>query len=172
MSKPEMEQGLAGIRAALKVLKDYYSKVSGDAGSGIISMLEYAEADLTKGLSEMVEIEKMAIIEHEKASKKHALTKLEKDKDVEYKTKEGASLDKALTDVTSDREGVQTELDAVNEYWAKIQEECVAKPEPYAEKKAAREAEIAGLKDGLAVLEGETALIQKHVQHRTLRGVF
>merc|ERR1719321_586043 len=172
MSKIEAETGLAGIKAALKVLKDYYAKVSGDAGSGIISMLEYAEADLTKGLSEMIEIEKMAQIEHEKASKKHAMTKVEKDKDVEYMTKESASLDKTLTDVKSDREGVQTELDAVNEYWSKIQEECVAKPEPYEEIKARREEEIAGLKDGLAVLEGETALIQQHVHRRMLRRVF
>merc|ERR1719191_1168397 len=111
-------------------------------------------------------------MEYTKATDENAMTKLTKDKDVEYKTKELASLEKTLTDLTSDRDGVQTELDAVNEYWAKIQEECVAKPEPYAEKKAAREAEIAGLKDGLAVLEGETALIQKHVQHRTLRGVY
>eukprot|EP00747_Dinoflagellata_sp_TGD_P159489 gnl/TRDRNA2_/TRDRNA2_177898_c0_seq2.p1 gnl/TRDRNA2_/TRDRNA2_177898_c0~~gnl/TRDRNA2_/TRDRNA2_177898_c0_seq2.p1 ORF type:complete len:701 (-),score=244.96 gnl/TRDRNA2_/TRDRNA2_177898_c0_seq2:162-2168(-) len=172
LSKAEQEKGLAGIRAALKVLKDYYSKVSGDAGSGIISMLEYAEADLNKGLSEMIEIEKMAKIEHKKISDEHKMTKMEKDKDVEYKTKESASLDKTLTEAKSDRESEQTELDAVNEYWAKIQEECVAKPEPYEEIKKRREEEIAGLKDGLAVLEGETALIQKHVQRRTLRGVY
>merc|ERR1719261_238782 len=115
MTKAEQEEGLAGIKAALKVLKDYYSKVSGDAGSGIISMLEYAEADLNKGLSEMIEIEKMAKIEHEKISDKHKMTKSEKDKDVEYKTKESASLDKTLTEAKSDRESEQTELDAVNE---------------------------------------------------------
>merc|ERR1719207_223969 len=119
----------------------------------------------------MVEIEKMAQIEHEKITQKHKMTKSEKDKDVEYKTKESASLDKQLTEAKSDREGEQTELDAVSEYWAKIQDECVAKPEPYEEKKKRREEEIAGLKDGLAVLEGETALIQQHVQRRTLRGV-
>merc|ERR1719428_1016612 len=120
----------------------------------------------------MIEIEKMAQIEHKKVSDKHKMTKMEKDKDVEYKTKESASLDKTLTEAKSDRESESTELDAVSEYWTKIQDECVAKPEPYAEIKAKREAEIAGLKDGLAVLEGETALIQKGVQRRTLRGVY
>merc|ERR1719379_2345647 len=111
----------------------------------------------------------MAKMEYKKATDENAMTKLTKDKDVEYKTKEMASLEKQLTDLKADRDGVQTELDAVNEYWAKIQEECVAKPEPYAEIKAAREEEIAGLKDGLAVLEGETALIQRKVQRHTLR---
>merc|ERR1719161_3389257 len=108
----------------------------------------------------------MAKMEHDKATHANANTKIAKDKDVEYKTKESASLDKQLTEAKSDREGEQTELDAVSEYWTKIQDECVAKPEPYAEIKAKREAEIAGLKDGLAVLEGETALIQSLMRRR------
>merc|ERR1719379_2465880 len=112
----------------------------------------------------------MAKMEYKKATDENAMTKLTKDKDVEYKTKEMASLEKSLTDLKSDRDGVQTELDAVTEYWAKIQEECVAKPEPYEEKKKRREEEIAGLKEGLEVLEGETALIQQKVSRRTLRG--
>jgi chromosome segregation ATPase len=45
-SKAELEQGIAGLQLALKVLREYYAKgdasASGDAGSGIISMLEVA----------------------------------------------------------------------------------------------------------------------------------
>lgn len=55
----EIEQGLKGIKMALKVLREYYAK--GDkahdadegAGSGIIGLLEVVESDFTKGLSEM-----------------------------------------------------------------------------------------------------------------------
>jgi len=46
------------------------------------------------------------------------------------------------------------------DYYAKIQERCVAKPESYEERAAKREAEIKGLKEALNVLETETALVQ------------
>merc|ERR1719223_869320 len=50
---PEMEQGLKGVKLALKILNDYYAKAdkahsSADgAGSGIIGMLEVIESDFT-----------------------------------------------------------------------------------------------------------------------------
>jgi len=53
----------------------------------------------------------------------------------------------------------------VNEYLSKIEEECIAKPETYADRKARREAEINGLKEALSVLENEMAFIQKGTKH-------
>ena len=44
---------------------------------------------------------------------------------------------------------------AVMEYWEQLQPMCIAKPEPYAERKKRREAEIAGLKEALTILEEE-----------------
>ena len=76
-------------------------------------------------------------------------------------------LDKSVKELTSDRTGVQTELDAVMEYMVKINEMCIAKAEPYAERKARREAEIEGLQHALEILEGETVLLQ---QSHKLRG--
>merc|ERR1719188_2444691 len=55
----EMEQGIKGVKLALKVLKEYYAKgdkshsAADGAGSGIISLLEVCESDFTKGLTEM-----------------------------------------------------------------------------------------------------------------------
>merc|ERR1719478_1851605 len=100
--------------------------------------------------------------------------KVTKEQDVKYKTKEATSLDKTVAELTSDREGLQTELDAVLDYWEKITEQCVAKAEPYEERKRRREAEIAGLKEALAILEGEAVLLQKRSKlHRrsALRGI-
>merc|ERR1719502_748915 len=62
-NKPEMEEGLEGIKLALKVLRDYYAKedkaheAAEGAGGGIIGMLEVIESDFTKGLAEMISIE-------------------------------------------------------------------------------------------------------------------
>merc|ERR1719191_370920 len=170
-NKAEMEEGLEGIKLALKVLRDYYAKdaahkAAEGAGGGIIGMLEVIESDFSKGLAEMIAIEEEAAAEYEKQTKENEIAKTTKEQDVKYKTKEAKSLDKAVAEYTGDREGLQTELDAVLDYWSKIQEQCVAKAEPYEERKKRREAEIAGLKDALAILEGEAALLQKKAVHR------
>jgi len=118
----------------------------------------------------MIAIEEEAAAAYEKQTKENEISKTMKEQDVKYKTKEAKSLDKAVAELSADREGLQTELDAVLDYWEKIQEQCIAKPEPYEERKKRREAEIAGLKEALAILEGEAALIQKGTMHHvTLR---
>merc|ERR1740123_1086055 len=83
---------------------------------------------------------------------------------------ESTGLDKAVAELSSDRKGVQTELDAVNEYLSSLHKECDEVAETYAERKARFEAEIAGLKEALTILESETALLQRSSK-RTLRGV-
>merc|ERR1719498_1753560 len=63
----EMEKGLNGIKLALKVLNEYYSKAdkahssSDGASSGIIGLLEVCESDFSKGLAEMKAAEESAI---------------------------------------------------------------------------------------------------------------
>jgi hypothetical protein len=169
----EMEKGLNGIKMALKVLNDYYSKAdkahdsSDGASTGIIGLLEVCESDFSKGLAEMNAAEDAAARAYDEQSKENEITKVTKEQDVKYKTKEGAGLDKSVSELTSDKDGVSTELSAVLEYLKKIEEECIAKPETYGERKARREAEIAGLKEGLQVLEDETAFVQTN---RVLRG--
>ena len=97
------------------------------------------------------------------------IEKAAKEQDVKYKVKESKELDKTAAELTSDRTGVQAELDAVLEYLKQIEDECVAKPEAYEDRKARREAEIAGLKAALETLESETALVQRRASRRTLR---
>merc|ERR1719408_309776 len=171
----EMKQGVEGVQKALKVLRDYYSSEgkshsSADgAGSGIIGMLEVVESDFTKGLAEMEATESMAASEYERVSKENELSRTMKQQDVKYKSKEAAGLAKSASETSSDRDGTQTELDAVMEYLGKLDKMCVAKAEPYAEKVARRESEIAGLKEALSILEGETVLMQQNSKH-SLRG--
>jgi len=171
----EMEAGVEAVKKALAVLKEYYSSegkshgAAEGASSGIIGMLEVVESDFTKGLTEMNVAESTAAAEYEKVSRENEMATTMKNQDVKYKTKEATGLDKSVSDTSSDREGVQAELDALLEYLGKLNKMCVAKAEPYAERKGRREAEIAGLKEALTILEGE-ALLQKSTAKRTLRG--
>jgi len=80
---------------------------------------------------------------------------------VKYKTAEAKSLDKAISELTSDRDTADTELSAVLDYFSKIKERCIAKPETYEQRSARREAEIAGLKEALTILEDEAAFMQR-----------
>merc|ERR1719161_859326 len=191
VAKADLEEGITGVQGALKVLRDYYgadeaaflqnnvdallqqpakpeghSKASG-AGGSIIDMLEVIESDFTKNLAEIETEEATAASTYEKVTQENKITRATKEQDVKYKTKEFTSLDKEVAELSGDREGAQTELDAVLEYYEKIKDQCIAKPEPYEERKRRREAEIAGLNDALAILEGQ-AFIQKQT---SLRGI-
>merc|ERR1719491_678629 len=94
-----------------------------------------------------------------------------KNQDVKYKTKASKDLDKTIAENSADRAGVQAEFDAITEYLARIEEQCIAKPEAYSERSRRREAEIAGLKEALSILDSETALLQRlKTGSRKLRG--
>jgi len=172
----EMKQGIEGVKMALKVLKEYYAKsdkshgAAEGAGSSIIGLLEVCESDFTKGLTEMTAEEETAAADYESYSKQYELETTSKSQDVKYKTKEAAGLDKAVSELSSDLSAVTEELDAVLSGLDKLHKMCDAKAEPYAERKARRESEIAGLKEALTILESETALIQRTSKH-SLRGV-
>jgi len=174
-NRPEMEKGVEGVKLALKILGEYYASegkahaAAEGAGGSIIGLLEVVESDFTKLLTEMIATEEQAAAAYEQQTKENEVTRTTKEQDVKYKTKEAASLDKAVGELSADAAGVATELDALYEYLDKLHEMCDEKVEPYEERKARREAEIAGLKEALSILEG-ASLLQTRSMTRTLRG--
>jgi len=169
-NEAELSKALAGIQKALKVLNDYYSKdaahgSAGGSSTGIIGLLEVCESDFSKELAEVTEAEETAVHAYEQETKENEIAKVTKEQDVKFKTKNAASLDKSVSEYTSDRSGVETELAAVNEYLSELEGRCTAKAESYADRKARREAEIAGLKEAQTILENETALLQTKSKH-------
>merc|ERR1740129_1236793 len=185
-AKSDLEVGLSGVRKALGVLREYYGSAAamlqsssnlGDgfkqptmpeshdkatgAGTSIIGILEVVESDFAKSLAAEETAEDDAAGEYEKISQENRVTKTLKEQDVKYKTAEAKSLDKAISELTSDRDTSNTELSAVLDYYSKIKERCIAKPETYEQRSARREAEIAGLKEALTILEDETAFMQR-----------
>merc|ERR1712194_356736 len=117
--------------------------------------------DFTKGLAEMTAQEETAAAEYEAYVKEDQVANVQKSQDVKYKMKDAAGLDKTVSELSTDLSGVTDELGAVTSGLDKLKEMCVAKAEPYEEKVARRNAEMAGLKEALTILEGEAALIQK-----------
>jgi len=184
-AKADLEEGLAGVRKALGVLRDYYGSSAsaaamvqeGDAseqpaapekfekatgaGSSIIGILEVVESDFAKNLADVEAEEADEESAYEKTTQDNAVTKTLKDQDVKYKTQEYKALDKSLSELGADKSTKETEYSAVVDYYAKVKERCIAKAETYEERKAKREAEIAGLKQALDVLENEVAFTQR-----------
>merc|ERR1711920_570683 len=197
VAKADLQLGLSGVREALRTLRDYYGGAAsmiqanadpaafmqrmkqpaapelhtkaGGAGGSIIDILEVVESDFASNLAKEETEEADAQSEYERASQENAVTKTLKDQDVKYSTQEAKSQDATVAEYSADRETASAELTAVLDYYGKIKDRCIAKPEAYAERKRRREAEIAGLKEALSILEDETALIQRK-SHGAFRG--
>ncbi|CAJ1430815.1 unnamed protein product [Effrenium voratum] len=81
-----------------------------------------------------------------------------KQHDVDANTVDLSALKKMLNELGSDHVAAKEELDALQDYMAKLQDQCVAKPEPYEERKQRRKKEIQGLQDALAALDGSSQM--------------
>jgi len=172
-NKAAMEQGVSGVEGAIKILRDYYaaqgkSHEAGEgAGNSIVAILEVCLSDFTKGLADMVATEDTAQTSYDRATQENKLETATKEQDVKYKGAEAAKLEKAVAEAVADRSSAQDQLDSIHEYLEKLKEQCVAKAEPYAERKARREAELAGLKQALEILDAQSSFVQKKVNLRT-----
>merc|ERR1712156_486607 len=192
-AKEELELGLKGVRMALGKLREYYGgaaflqdasqlaalmqqpapppahKKSSGAGQGIINILEVCESDFADNLAKENTEESDAQAEYDKTTQENKVAKTLKEQDVKFKTQEIKALGKALTELSADKESAESEHAAVMEYYEKIKERCIAKPETYEERKRRREAEIKGLQEALSILENETAFMQRK-SRRHMRG--
>jgi hypothetical protein len=177
VAKADLEKGLGGVRKALEVLRDYYAggaaasfeqqpaapaqhEQSTGAGQSIIGILEVVESDFAENLSKVETEEADNQETYATLTQEYKVLKTKKDQDEKYKTQEFTGLDKSISEWSSDKDTLSTELAAVMEYYGKLKDRCIAKPESYEERKKRREAEINGLKEALSILENETAFLQ------------
>jgi hypothetical protein len=181
-AKADLELGLTGVQKALSVLRKYYqgegaalvqqpakpvfhSKAEG-AGGSIIDILEVVESDFAKNLAEEESTEADAIAAYVKRTQEIKVSTAEKQQSVKYKVQEFKGLDKDVAELSADRKATNEELASVLDYYAKVKDRCIAKPETYEERKARREAEIKGLKEALSILNEETAPELLQTRHR------
>jgi len=185
-AQSDLSAGLGGVRKALSVLREYYGgaaaliqddskfnsfmqqpaapqqhEKSSGAGGSIINILEVCESDFATNLAKEESEEADSAANYEKTTQENKVSTATKSQDAKYKGQEATGLDKAISELSGDRDTSNTELSAVMEYYGKIKERCVAKPESYEERKARRENEISGLKEALSILENEAAFMQR-----------
>jgi len=163
-AEKDYSDGLEGLAKALKILRDYFASSSllqtnapksEGAASSIIGILEVAQSDFGKLLAEARETESTAEADYEKMTEENKIATKTKKLDVKYKGEEITELKHSLSEDQNDESGKQEELDAVMDYITQLNDQCVAKVEPYEERKRRREQEIEGLKNALDILEGD-----------------
>merc|ERR1719293_25371 len=103
-------------------------------------MLEVVESDFSETLAKVETEEADASAEYDKTTQENKVAKTTMSQDAKYKSQEATSLDKEVSELSSDKETTSTELNAVLEYYGKLKDRCVAKPESYEDRKARREA--------------------------------
>merc|ERR1719482_1461353 len=102
-NKADTEEGLDGVKMALKVLREYYAQegkahsAAEGSSSSIVGLLEVVESDFSRGLAEMTAAEENAQTIYDRESYANKIDKTMKEKDVTYKTKESVGLDKQVT---------------------------------------------------------------------------
>merc|ERR1719428_266815 len=156
-----------GSKTALKSQQPSFGSAKSDTASTIISVLEMSEEDFTTLLAECEATEDGAAKAYEKLTDENKVSKATKETEVKGKTSENKSMSVQLSHSEEDHASVSSELDAVNAYIDKLRPQCEEKAMSYEEKKAKREAEIAGLKEALSILAGDLALTQTS----SLRGI-
>merc|ERR1719191_483461 len=145
----------------LKSKTPVHAKGNGDAANVIIGVLEVAQEDFTSLLAEAEAIESEAQTTYDKMTTENKIAKASKGAEAKAKASQVKSMTNSLEMSKEDQASTSKELDAVNAYIDKLRPECESKAMSYEEKKAAREAEIQGLKEALTILEGNgLALLQ------------
>lgn len=163
--KAEMQKGLNGIRLALKILKEKY----GAALGAITGLLEVVEADFSQGLAVLVaDEESRAAYYNSEVKPDFELEVAAKEADLQFKTKEYKSMDKAISETSGDILNVKSRLNAILQFDATLKKSCASLPLAYEGRKGRREAELAGLKQAQENLDG-TAFFETKSSHK-LRG--
>lgn len=178
----DYNKGVKAVQLALKVLKEYYASKEDDAliqkessppsssgflqsrssageggaggSGGIIAFLEVIESDFSKAAAQLTADEEMRVEEHEAETLKNRIRMAELIKD--QHGIEARIMDQRNREASDeqDQDGEASTLQALSEFRSVLDPKCTTTPEPYAERKRRRDAEMEGLKNAIEVLEG------------------
>merc|ERR1719199_916314 len=163
-----VQTGVKGATVGAASAPPQFGGAKEDAGNSIISLLEVSAEDFTRLLTEEESKEMQAKAEFDRMQLESKLAIVAKTSELKAAESQVKQLAVAIRSYHEDRTMLNEELDAVMAYLEKLRPQCETKVLTYEEKKARREAEIEGLKEAMAILEGGAAsLVQRP---RILRG--
>eukprot|EP00931_Biecheleriopsis_adriatica_P066768 TRINITY_DN41048_c0_g1_i1.p1 TRINITY_DN41048_c0_g1~~TRINITY_DN41048_c0_g1_i1.p1 ORF type:complete len:761 (-),score=246.60 TRINITY_DN41048_c0_g1_i1:76-2358(-) len=177
----DMEEGLTGVRAAIKALRDYYSydkdsqekedfdvnmaraaqgkaaklsaaPVASGGGAGAIALLETIESDFSENMGTMSSQEQEALNLYNDLMSKSEVQKAQIDTNVKLNSGLVSKLEREESEHKIDTASAKQEMEAIIEYLENLKEECTIKVDR--EQRIARRAkEIEGLQNILKILE-------------------
>lgn len=151
-----------GLTKAIEVLRNYYSAAGAhdkktDSANGIVSMLEVLLQDCANMAAQAESAENNAQTSYDKMMQEGKISKAQKQASIKAKQGEDSRLTQIIADLQNDVDGSQAELDATLAYLAKLKGMCTHKPQSFADRAAAMQKEIAGLKQALEILSNESS---------------
>jgi len=127
-----------------------------DSAGGIIGILETMGEEFRKTVKENQASERESLKAYEKLMNENKVAIATKEAEIKGAESQIKALDVSIHDSGEDLKMANKEKAAIEEYVAKLKPQCEGRVVPYEERKAKRDAEIAGLKEGLAILEEES----------------
>lgn len=188
----DFKQAADAVEDALGALKDFYgessllqmqgSSASGavvgkvappklggaqsDSAGGVLSILETMQTEFMKTVASTESTEREAAKAYDVQMNENKISKAAKAAEVKGSQSTIKSLTVAIHDFTEDHKIASKELDSILDYIQKLKPQCEGRVTPYAERKARRDAEIAGLKDAMGILASGASLVQVHYHLR------
>merc|ERR1719207_263291 len=150
------DTALLQTQSKSKSTQPSFGGAKSDSAGGIISILETMGEEFRKTVKENAAEERENKKAFEKLMQENKVTLSTKEAEIKGAESQIKALDVSLKDGSADLKMVNKEKAAVEEYIAKLKPQCEGRVVPYEERKAKRDAEIAGLKEGLAILEAES----------------
>jgi len=142
-----------GHKEGMQTFGETYKGQQDEAG-GVLAMLEVIMSDFANVESETMANEAQSQKAYDDFMIDAKKTKAVKSKNIEMFTADKVAAESKLQTDTKDIKATQDELLAADRYFEKLKPQCIDAGVTYEERVAAREAEIASLKQALEILSG------------------
>jgi chromosome segregation ATPase len=142
------------IESAMNVLKEVFAEKA-TAGNTIVGILEVAQSDFAKLLTEATAQEAAAAADYKKMSSEAKVREAALSTELKGVTRMTLETQSDEQHLTRELDSVQKEVEAVEAYWEQLKPQCEVKTPSHEERATRRKNEIDGLQNALGALSGE-----------------